>query len=255
MLKIAFLFYLLFSTSAYSLSCDEVRAKKTLSNIQWFTEDYPPYHYINEQGKLAGIYPEILTLIYKELNLKINIDEIVIVPWARLLYTLENSPVHAAFSMIETPERIKSFQLIPIPLISKVTIMVLNENKDILTKKSLQELTYSVVRADIGEQLLEKKLPIKDKVQTTSATSMLNMLIHQRIDAIAYTELVAHFQLNKMNYAKQRLVSIHTLSDTLQGNFAFHKSTPKCVSTLFSQTIALLDKKGEIAQVMKKYHH
>lgn len=255
MLKVAFIFCLFFSTSAHSLSCDETQAKKTLNSIQWYTEDYPPYHYIDEQAKLAGIYPEILTLIYKELNLNINIKEISIVPWARLLYTLESSPKHAAFSMIETSDRKNKFQLVPLPLISKVTIMVLNENKDILTKKSFQELTYSVVRADIGEQLLEKQLSIKNKVQTTSATSMLNMLIHRRIDAIAYTELVAHFQLNKMEYTKQRLVSIHTLSDTLQGNFAFHKSTPKCVSTLFSQTIASLDKKGEIAQVMKKYHH
>lgn len=253
MLKLAVIFCLLFTTSAYSFSCDETQAKEILTNIHWYTEDYPPYHYTNKQDKLVGIYPEILTLIYKELKLHININEVLIVPWARLFYTLEHSSKHAAFSMVVTPERNKKFQLVPIPLISKVTIMVLNDNKDILTKKSLENLSYSVVREDIGGQLLEQQLSIKNKVATTSATSMLAMLIHQRIDAIAYTELVAHFQLKKMGYTKQPLVSIHTLSDTLKGAFVFHKDTPKCVSILFSQAIASLDKKGEIAQVIKKY--
>lgn len=175
-------------------------------------------------------------------------------PWARLFYTLEHSPIHAAFSMIETPERNEKFRLVPIPLISKVTVMVLNENKDILTKKSLQDLSYSEVREDISGQLLKKQWAIKNIVETSSATSMLDMLIHGRIEAIAYTELVANFQFNKMGYTKQQLVSIHTLSDTLKGAFVFHKDTPECISTLFYQAIASLDKKGKIAQVIKKYH-
>ena len=200
------------------------------------------------------MYPEILTLIYQTMGLNINLNQVTIVPWARLIYTLENYPNHAAFSMIETPQRKMEFQLVPLPLFSKVTVMVLEENKEALSEKPFEALKYAVVRADIGEQLLQKQTNAKQIKQTSSAKSMLNMLLNGRIDAIAYTELVAQFYLSKMN-AKQKLVSIHTLNNNLQGNFVFHKNTPQCVTTLFSQTITSLDKKGKIAQIISKHLH
>ncbi len=251
--KVILFIGLFFSTINYSFSCDETHTKKILSNFQWYTEHYPPYNYKDRQGKLVGIYPEVLKLIYKELELRLNIDDIVIVPWARLFHTLENSPVHAAFNMIKTPDRAKKFQLISLPIITKISILVLEENKDILTKKKLKELTYSVVRKDIGEHLLSEQLHIKNKLETTSASSMLGTLIYRRVDAIAYSELVAKFQLSKLGFEDKKLVSIHTLNDKYKTAFIFHKNTPTCVSVLFSQTIALLDEKGEITKVVNKY--
>lgn len=251
--KVLLFFCLFFSITAHSWGCSETQAKKMLANYQWYTEDYPPYNYKNRQRKLVGIYPEILKLIYKELALNINLDDIVIVPWARLFYTLEHSSKHAAFSMIKTPDRAKKFQLITLPIIAKVSIMVLEENKDILTRKSLQELTYSVVREDIGEHLLNKQWHIKNKVETASASSMLSTLIYGRVEAIAYSDLVANFQLSKFDFEDKKLISIYTLNDKFKTAFIFHKDTPICVSKLFSQTIALLDEKGEITKVVNKY--
>ena len=232
---------------------DRQSYKKTLADYQWFTEDYPPYNYQNEQGELVGIYPEVLTLVYKELNLNINTKSIMIVPWARLYYTLEHSLEHAAFSMIKTPEREKKFQLVPLPVETKVSIMVLNENRHILAKKSLEDLTYSVVRQDIGEHLLDKQLNINNKVKTTSASSMLNMLIHRRVHAVAYSELVAYFQIDKIGYTSQKIVPIYTLKDGLKTAFIFHKNTPTCVTQLFHQAMSSLDERGEISRVLKKY--
>lgn len=253
MIKVALIVCLLCATSAVSKACDETQAKVILSNIQWYTEDYPPYHYQNLQGQLAGIYPELLTLIYQSIGHKVDLTKVAIVSWTRLLYTLENYSNHAAFSMIETPQRKEEFQLVSLPLFSNVTVMVLEENKAILSKKPLEKLKYAVVRADIGEQLLQKHTSAKQIKQTTSPKSMLNMLVNGRIEAIAYNELVAQFYLAKMNATKQKLVTIHTLSDKLQGNFAFHKNTPECVIALFAQTINTLEQKGDIARIMKKY--
>jgi len=252
-LRVVLFFCFFFTSPTFSFECNELQAKNILTNYQWYTEDYPPYNYKNKQGKLVGIYPEILKLIYKSLNLNINLGDIVIVPWARLFYTLEHSSKHAAFSMIETPERAKKFQLIALPITVKVSIMVLEENKDILTKKNLEELTYSVVRQDIGEHLLNEQLLIKNKVETTSANSMLSTLIYHRVEAIAYSELVANFQLSKLGFTDKKLIPIHTLNDKFKTTFIFHKDTPACVSKLFSQAIRLLDEKGEIAKIVKKY--
>lgn len=252
-MKVTLFFCLFFSISVHSLECDEQQAKKTLINYQWYTEDYPPYNYKNKQGKLVGIFPDTLKLIYKELNLNINFDEVFTVPWARLFYTLETSSKHAAFSMFKTPERDKKFQLISLPIVTQVSVMILAENKDILMKKPLSELTFAVVRQDIGEHLITKKLNVTKKVATNSATSMINMLIHQRVEAIAYSELVANFQLSRLGITDKKLVSIYSLHKRFTTAFIFHNSTPVCVTQLFSQTISSLENKGELAKVFKKY--
>jgi len=253
--KIILYICLYFSSTAYSFSCDETYAKEILSNFQWYTEDYPPYNYKDKAGKLVGIYPDILMLIYKELDLSLDIDDVVTVPWARLFHTLEYSPNHAAFNMIKTPERAKKFQLVTLPIITKISIMVLEENKHILIKKSLEELTYSVVRQDIGGHLLNELLHIRNQVETTSASNMLGTLIYHRVEAIAYSELVAHFQLSNLDFEDKKLISIHTLNHKYKTAFIFHKDMPNCVSKLFSKTITLLNEKGEIAKVVKKYEH
>ncbi len=253
--RLLLIFYFLFSSLAFSFECSELEAKEMLSNYQWYTEDYPPYNYKDKQGNLVGIYPELLVKIYKDLNLEINLDKVRTVPWARLFNTLEHSSKHAAFNMIKTPERAKKFHLVTLPIMTKVSIMVLNENRHILAKKPLKDLTFSVVRQDIGEHLLNEQLKVKNKVQTTSAGSMSNMLIHRRVNAVAYSELVANFQMSRLGYTNKRLVSIYTLEDRLKTAFIFHKSTPVCVTQLFSKTISSLDERGTITQVLKKYQH
>jgi ABC-type amino acid transport substrate-binding protein len=254
-LKIALLFCLFFNAPAYSVDCSEIQAKKILTDYQWYTEDYPPYNYRNKLGKLVGIYPEIIKLIYKELDIIINLDAILTVPWARLVHTIENSQSYAGFNMIKTPDRDKIFQLVSLPIMTKISIMVLEENENILADKQIENLAYSVVRQDIGEQLLDKQLNRKNKVITTAADSMLGMLLYRRVEAIAYSELVASFQLTKFGYENKKLVSIYTLSDKFKTAFVFHKDTPTCVSVLFSQAITTLDEKGEIEKVVQKYQH
>jgi ABC-type amino acid transport substrate-binding protein len=250
----ALLFFCVFvSSSAFSLECNEQHAKKILSEYQWYTEDYPPYNYRDKQDELMGIYPEVLVLIYRELNLSINLEDVITVPWARLFNTLENSLGHAAFNMIQTPERDQKFQLVTLPVVTKISIMVLKENKHILAKKNLTDLTYAVVRQDIGEHLLDKQFNSLNKIKATSASSMLNMLIYRRVHAVAYSELVAKFQLDKLNNTSIKLVPLFTLSEKLKTAFVFHKDTPICVTKLFSETISLLDERGEIIRVLNKY--
>ena len=254
-LKVTLFFYLFFSFSVHSLECDVPQAKKILTDYQWYTEDYPPYNYMNKQDKLVGIFPDALKLIYKELNLEIDFDEVLIVPWARLFYTLETSSQHAAFSMFETPERIKKFQLVSLPIVTQISVMILAENKDILMKKPISELTFAVVRQDIGEHLITNTLNATKIVATNSATSMIKMLVYQRVEAIAYSELVANFQLSRLGFTNTKLTSIYDAHENYTTAFVFHHSTPVCITELFSQAITSLDKRGELSKIFNKYHH
>jgi ABC-type amino acid transport substrate-binding protein len=242
--------------SPIAISCDEVLAKSFLTKLQWQTEDYPPYNYLDKSGNLVGIFSDVLALTYQQLAIPIKVNDIPIVPWARLLHNMERYPEHAAFSMVTTTERANKYKLVPLPFNAKISIMGLssrfNKPKEI-EQHNLNKLHIAVVRGDIGQSLLNSHKILAAQVETTSAFSMLQMLIHKRVDAIAYSEDVAYFQFKKFDLKKYRIRPIYSLNEESLVNFVFHKSTPSCVINLFENTIMALNENGELQSVREKY--
>lgn len=240
----------------YSVSiqaCNEQQAKELLSKLQWQTEDYPPFNFRDESGKLVGIFPEVLSLAYQELNIPLDTGKIDIIPWARLLFNMQHYSKYAAFSMVTTKAREKTYQLLPLPIVVRSSIMVLKENENHLKQKNVDELAIGVVRGDIGQALLVRENINARQVETTSALSMLKMLTFQRVDAIAYVEDVAYFQSNKLSIEKGSIVPIFLLDDGSNINFVFHKNMPKCAIDLLAESIAELNKQGKVAKIRAKY--
>jgi len=244
---------LLIFYSSLSFCCDESVAKSFLATLKWQTEDYPPYNYLNSSDELVGIFPEVLTLIYNKLDIKLNIQNIAVVPWARLLQSVKHYPDYAAFSMVTTTERAQKYQLVPLPVVTKISIMVLNQNESVINNKKLDELIIAVVRGDIGQDLLNSQNILATQAETTSAFSMLQMLIHQRVDAIAYSEDVTYFQLEKIDLKNSAITPIYSLSDQSFVNYVFHKNTPDCVINIFEETITELNEERKLKPVWQKH--
>ncbi|PKI16561.1 substrate-binding periplasmic protein [Colwellia sp. 12G3] len=250
----ALLLLILFSPVA--ISCDERLAKSFLANLHWQTEDYPPYNYLDNSGDLVGIFSDTLALIYERLDIDIKVNDIPVVPWARLLKNTERYPDHAGFSMVTTTERAKKYKLVSLPFITKISIMALSskfKNVTTIEKTSLNNLDIAVVRGDIGQSLLNSHGILATQVKTISAFSMLKMLLYERVDAIAYSEDVASFQFEKFDHQDHKIIPIYSLDDTSFTNFVFHKDTPTCVISLFEKTIMTLNEQGKLTPVWQKY--
>lgn len=253
MVKFLIALLLLCSFSSFSFCHDESVAKSLLAKLEWQTEDYPPYNYLNSSNELVGIFPEALTLIYTKLGINLNIKNIAVVPWARLIHSMKRYPEYAAFSMISTVERSKKYKLVPLPVVTKISIMALNQNFNEISNNSIDELNIAVVRGDIGQDLLNSQKILAQQTETTSAFSMLEMLIYERVDAIAYSEDVAYFQLEKLGLQNSTIKPIYSLNDKSFVNFVFHKSTPSCVTNLFKEAIVKLDDEGRLKSIWQKY--
>lgn len=252
-MHVAFIVVFIIFISPFSWACDREQAKLTLAELTWVTEDYPPYNYINKEGELKGIFTDILLLVYQELDIDINKQDITVIPWARLYHQLTYEQGIAAFSMTNTDERDKRFKLIPLPYSGKISIMVKRNRKSALASKKLAEMTIAVVREDIGHHLLNFHDIPSTQVHTTSAQSMLKMLLHDRVDAIAYAEDVVHFQFKKLELGTDEIVSFHTLADNKLNNYIFHRNTDKCITTLFASVIDDLHERGELDAVFAQY--
>lgn len=239
--------------SSLSFCCDENVAKSFLTKLKWQTEDYPPYNYLSKSNEIVGVFPDVLRLIYSELDIKPDRENIAVVPWARLLQSVETYPEYAAFSMVTTAERAQKYKLVPLPIITKISIMVLNENKRKLKGKHLDDLTIAVVRGDIGQDLLNNQKILAQQIKTTSAFSMLQMLIHQRVDAIAYSEDVAYFQAEKLGLKNSAIVPLYSLNDQSFVNFVFNKNTSNCIVNIFEEAIMRLNEKKKLQPVWQNY--
>ena len=248
---LSLLVYLLIFSPTFA--CNVSSDKLALANYQWLTEDYPPYNFSNESGDAIGIFSDVLMFVYQELGIKFDRENITFTPWARLYHAIQNEQLSAGFSMANTPEREALFKLVPLPIVAKTSIMVLQERRKELLKVDVNDLEIAVVREDVGQLRLKKANISAKKIETTSAISMLKMLMHRRVDAIAYAEDVAYFQYKKLALTKGTLVPIYVLEDKSLASYAFHKNTPICITDLFAKTINLLHQRGELSQIKDKY--
>ncbi len=254
-MRISLLLIFAFIFQSVAFACDSVQSKLALSKLVWVAEDYPPYNYINRSGQITGIFTDTLLAIYRELNLPLTADDIDIIPWARLYHLLSYDQGYAAFSMTDTAIRRQKFALVPIPFNSKISIMGKLARKQQLMAQDMKDLKIAVVREDIGHHLLNMLNIPAEQVHTTSAPSMLKMLMHDRVDAIAYAEDVAHFQFEKLDLGKDTLVPLYTLEEHSYNNFIFHRGTDRCIIELFSSTIEQLHRQGELERIINQYLH
>jgi polar amino acid transport system substrate-binding protein len=248
-LKVILLYCFLLTTTAYA--CEEDEGKAILENYIWLTEDYPPYNFYDNQGKLSGMSVDILELVYEELDIAFTRDNIQLIPWARLVRDLKLSQKFAAFTMVYTKERAEQYTLVAAPLPTTISIMVLEERLETLRNKPIKELSIAVVREDIG-QLALKNINSK-QVTTTSHQSMVNLLYHNRVDAISFNEELVKYQYNDASSSQHNIRTLHILKDRLNNNFTFHKETPECVIKLFTSTLEKLSKNGQLRHITQRY--
>lgn len=71
------------------------------------TRPYPPYVYIDEQGKAAGILIDIINKSASQSGFKANF---ITHPWLKCQKLVEDNEAQALFGMIKTPERETTFQ-------------------------------------------------------------------------------------------------------------------------------------------------
>lgn len=233
--------------------CSAKQELQKLVDYHWLTEDYPPYNFMDDNGAIVGIFPDTLAEIYQELNIPLKQNSIEVVPWARLYHIMEHDMNSAAFSMVKTPERDRKFMLVALPNRTRVSIMVLEKNYQRFLKTPLSKLTIAVVRDDIGQQLLISQRIEALQKETTSALSMINMLVYGRVDAIAYAEEVTYYQDKKLGFAHDKIVPLLNLDNQSQNSFVFHKQTSQCLKTLFTSAIERLETKGKLAHIWRKY--
>ncbi len=226
-----------------------------IEGISWMVEHYPPFNYKDEaDGKLKGITVDVLMRMFVKVGVNLGREDLKLLPWPRAYQYLLGRPGTALFSMTYTAERLEQFRFVG-PIIPTRVSVICPKSKaiEISEPTDLNGLRIGTVRDDIGEQLvLALGVPEKALARNKSALNLVRMLAVGRLDAIAYAEDIARFQMMEAGMDPEDFESVHVLQKSHMG-YAFHKETDPRILEPLQKVLDELREDGTVDRIYSTY--
>lgn len=189
---------------------------QTLDQLHWFTEDFPPYNYADEQGT-SGLMVEVLHSISALLDEPVDPANIQVYPWTRAVHNAEHDQQSVLFSLARTEQREAQYQWVG-PVVPIRIVMIGSARA---AERSPKHWRIGVVRDDVAVRLVTAAGYREDQlVYSAYPASIARMLQAERIDVWAYGELPAQQRLDALPGHEDWQV-LEVLSAT-QAYFGFH---------------------------------
>ena len=242
----------LLSTTALGQTPEE--AIREIESMSWMTEQYPPFNFLDEKGVLKGITVEILHEIFRKLGIDKSAVTLTVLPWPRSYKYLLEKPGTALFSTTYTVERLQHFKFVGPIIPTQVSLIApKNKNLDIKSVADMNRIRIGAIRDDIGHQLLRTLGVSEDSIiLINSPESMVRMLDSARVDAIAYAEDIAKYQIRLANFDLKHYGTVYVLQKSHMG-YAFHKATDPRVLEPLRKALDELRADGTVDRIYSKY--
>ncbi len=240
-------------SSSGSLGQTSPELLEKIDAIDWMTEQYPPFNYVDEEdGQLKGITVDILVEMFKKVGAKTTRQDLRVLPWARGYKALLEKPGTALFSTTYTFERLQQFKFVG-PVIPTRVSVIADATSKIDALDDLNELKIGTVRDDVGDQLI-RTLGVADRAieQSHSAYNLVQMLAKGRLDAIVYAEDIARYQFARAGIDSRRYETVLVLKNSHMG-YAFHNSTDPRVLEPLRKSLDELRADGTVDRIYSSY--
>ncbi|MFW3616768.1 substrate-binding periplasmic protein [Billgrantia antri] len=186
--------------------------------IAFNTEEYPPYNYQDESGKITGSATQLLREALNDAELDADFR---LLPWARALTEAQLRERHCVYSTTRTPERESLFTWVG-PLVSSTWAAFALEEADIEADSldDLSGLRVGSFREDaVGQYAASQGVPI---VVASAERENIGRLQAGLIDAWVTGEQTASFLAEEAGLALRRLFVFNEVDLYL----ACHPSVP-----------------------------
>ncbi|NRA21301.1 MAG: ABC transporter substrate-binding protein [Oceanospirillaceae bacterium] len=234
---------------------DPGQVKLQIKNLNWITEEYPPFNYLDPNtGKTTGFSVELLLQIFAKIGIPSQDLDVTINPWARGYHKVMNEPGTALFTTVYTEDRLQKMKFIG-PIAPNIIAVIAPKSSQlsINSAEELNRLKIGVVREDIGEQLLLKQgVNSASLDRLNSGLSMVKKLASGRIDAVGYAHATTLLLFKTAQINPDNFEIIHVLKYSAMG-YTFHNSTDTKILETISQALAELSMDGTLAALQTKY--
>lgn len=154
-------------------------------------DNYPPYQFVNEQGKAEGIFVDYLSLIENKLDYKF--DRVLYTSWAQVITDAKNKKVDLILEIQETENRSEYLDFYASLFESNQVIVTRKQQQKTLRLKDLHGKEVIVPEDFAVFEILKTNHPeIILKTSPTDLTS-LNLLNSGKFDAYVGPKAVANY--------------------------------------------------------------
>ena len=216
------------------------------ASLTAYTEEWAPYNY-SEGGTVKGIATDVLRAACEEARLDCRI---LMVPWARALNTVSNTPNTLIYTIARTPAREDDFLWVG-PLLPRAVWIYTRPGYD---AKNLAELRFGVVRDDAtGPDLIAAGVPANAIVADTSNASVLRMYRHAMVDALVDTEIGMAWNLRNAGMTTDSVVRQKKLSEIGAYYFGFNRQSDPLTVRALQQALDKVKHDGTLETIKKRY--
>lgn len=218
-------------------------------SLVFFTQDFSPFSYL-ENGKVAGPGADIIELVCRTMKVDFSFG---LYPWNRAVTETQAGKANGLFFLGKSAER-ETWLDFSAPLVNtEYGVFVSNANPLVFkSPKDLEKLVVGVYGPSNTLTSLEaaiKGLDVKVDM-TPDDIEAFKKLGVGRIDAVYSNHDVGLSLIKKLKLTSVRYAGTHK---PMQYYIALTKATDKTLSKAFFDTLAELEKKGEIKKILARY--
>ena len=221
-------------------------ARASLSELSFYTEDYPPANFLVE-GQITGYSVDLLMSASAIVDDSVDISQLTLQPWARSYRTVLTQKDSVLFSTTRSKHRENLFRWVgPIADIKVVVLARKDSGITLDSPMDMAKYRIGVIRDDIGEQsLLSMGIPRDSMQEASYVTVLAEQLMKKRIDLLVYSERAAYWWAKQVGVDPTLFKPVYVVREG-EVYFAFNKSTdPKVVDKLQLGLDMLRSTKGE----------
>ncbi|MBB1300254.1 transporter substrate-binding domain-containing protein [Pseudoalteromonas sp. SR44-8] len=175
--------------------------------------DWPPYNF-NKGGKLVGISTELVEAALQKANIKYKL---LVYPFKRALYTVQETPNTLLFTVARIPELENMYKWIGPLHTREVYLYKLNSRSDIQINKiaDIKQYKTSVLMGGSVEQFL-KRNHFQENIDyyvTVNSEQILKALFKKRTDLIPGDPLDLAYQMKTLGYDQSAIEKAYLLSN------------------------------------------
>jgi len=213
-----------------------------LNQFTYYTEDYPPYNYLDDQT-VKGLAVDLLLEANRHIGSHLERSDLKLLPWPRAYYIAQTKPNSVLFSTARIPAREKLFKWAGPIGATRVVILAKKQNSIIINQPSdLSEYSIGVVKNDIAEQLLLEAGVTSTMLEyANTSTPLSKMLSYDRFKLWAYEERAARIAIEQSGMNNDDFEVVYVLQ-ALELYYAFHPDTDDKTITLFQAALDALKK-------------
>ncbi|MGK0399401.1 MAG: polar amino acid transport system substrate-binding protein [Gammaproteobacteria bacterium] len=234
---------------------DPSQVIQAIQNLNWITEEYPPFNYRDPStGEITGASVEVLMQIFAKLGIKSDSINLKLYPWARGYHKVLNDAGTALFSTTYTLQRLQDMKFLG-PIAPNVIAVTARKSRQLKIEsvEDLDQLKISVVRDDIGEQLLLGQGVKPESIDSlNTGLSMVKKLASGRVDAVAYTFVTTLSLFERAKINPDDFEIIYILKQSNMG-YAFHNDTDARILEPMRKALDELIIDGTRGKILSKY--